>query len=457
MKKLFNPLASRRSFAKLLSIPMQVRLEQLEERRRVMFPKSSVFAVIALAAFVSLGALLFPQVVQAQCLFDCPNVGSDPSLEPWINSPQALDIAYCFDRDCVLNLKNGKHPIFSGNSIPTPEVSHTPSPPFFTGSGSPSRVFSCPGTSDVTISGTVVALLRNPTTGNFNPGSAAQARLNIIIKGVKCSVDSGSTILSRVLTVNPETHMTEPRIKVFDGSSSITILAPTSSTPVSLSTPRGWTGCTNDKRTGILSADCPFPLGIVEFENGVLSTALPATDAFPTVGEVYRAVNSTRFVGIRDCKGDANSTDPSTIACPVGEILTGGKSEALFTFEGNWGGAANKKINPKSKINRFDIFTPLFGSILPNTVTASANNGPEVPAIFCHDIPSHNRERCFFSARDLLPNGCTEDEPVAILVRGKLNIGGPDFRFVSKDDPICNTKSFDLGDLFDDLFGLIRK
>ena len=48
-----------------------------------MFPKSSVFPVVALAAFVSLGALLLPQVVQAQeCLFDCPDLGSDPSFNP---------------------------------------------------------------------------------------------------------------------------------------------------------------------------------------------------------------------------------------------------------------------------------------------------------------------------------------------------------------------------------------
>ena len=34
-----------------------------------MFSKSSVFAVVALAAFVSLGALLFPHVGQAQDAF----------------------------------------------------------------------------------------------------------------------------------------------------------------------------------------------------------------------------------------------------------------------------------------------------------------------------------------------------------------------------------------------------
>ncbi len=63
MRNLFYRLSSSRSFAKLLSKPMHARLE---ERRRVMFAKSSVFAVVALAAFVSVGALLFPEVAQAR-------------------------------------------------------------------------------------------------------------------------------------------------------------------------------------------------------------------------------------------------------------------------------------------------------------------------------------------------------------------------------------------------------
>ena len=131
-----------------------------------------------------------------------------------------------------------------------------------------------------------------------------------------------------------------------------------------------------------------------------------------------------------------------TIARPGGEILTGGNAEALFTFDGNCLGAGTKTINPKSNTGPFDIITPLFGSILPNTVTASANNGPEVPTTGCNDMPSQSVERCSFPARTLLPDGCTENEPVDILVRGKLDIGvgGTDFRFVSKDNPICNSK-----------------
>src|SRR4030095_9190358 len=140
-----------------------------------MFSKSSVLAVVALAAFLSLGALLFPQVAQAQdCLFDCPDLGSDPSFNPWGNSPQALDIAYCLDRECVINLKDSKNQkIFPPNSIPTPHVTHQPD-------------FSCSpvgvGSGDVVISGTVTALLRDKK-GNLEPNSAAQAVLTIKVLG----------------------------------------------------------------------------------------------------------------------------------------------------------------------------------------------------------------------------------------------------------------------------------
>ena len=98
----------------------------------------TVLTVVAFAAFLSLGVLLFPQVVQADdCLFDCGDLGSYPSGNPWGNSPQALDIVYCFDRDCVLNLKDGSgNPIFTGNIIPTPHVKHDVTP----------NVTTCPAT-----------------------------------------------------------------------------------------------------------------------------------------------------------------------------------------------------------------------------------------------------------------------------------------------------------------------
>jgi hypothetical protein len=404
MKKLFYRLSSSRPFARLFSMHAR-----LDERMRVMFPKNSICAVVALAAFVSLGALLFPQVAQAQCVWDC-DLGSDPFFNPWGNSPQAPDIAYCIDRDCVLNLKDGKgNPIFTGNSIPTPQVSQGVEPNVTTINCTTSY------SGIVTISGNVVALLRD-SKGNLDPQSAANAVLNIIINGVKCSGSAGSIVLSRVVTAG--------QTNVFEPSSNIAIQAPI---------PNAWKqSCTN------LNQACVFPLGLEVFKTANdVAKHLPATSPFST-GETYRAEESTRFVGVRDCKGDANGL-PSTIKCSVGEILTGGDSQALFTFEGNWSGAGNKTINPKSGTGPFDIITPLFGSILPDTVTASANDGPEVPTTGCNDMPSQNTERCSFQAKDLLPNGCTPNEVVDILVRGKLDVGGTDFRFVSRDNPTCNT------------------
>src|SRR5437870_21256 len=113
MKKLFYGLSSRRSFAKLFSVHAQ-----LEAKRTVMFYRSSVFAIVALAAFISLGALLLPQVAQAQeCVWDC-DMGSDILDNPWGNSP-GYDIVYCFDQDCVKKLTDSSgNPLFTG-TIPT--------------------------------------------------------------------------------------------------------------------------------------------------------------------------------------------------------------------------------------------------------------------------------------------------------------------------------------------------
>jgi len=386
-----------------------------------MFSKSSVLTLVALAAFLSLGAVLLPQVVQAQCVWDC-DLGGGGSLPPWGNSPQSqLDIAYCLDRDCVANLKdkNGNL-IFPGNAIPVPLVQQD--------------TFSCPpagGTSGaVTISGNVVALLRD-NQGNLLPQSAAQASLSLTILNVQCSADplnTGKTILSRVVGVN------ELRTTVFGPSSSITILKPTSSTPLSLSTPIGWTGCPSNKKTGILTDNCPFPLGIVELTANQLQNEFPATPSFPTVGEVYRAVEQTRFVGVRDCKGDANSTDPNTIACSTG----GGESLALFTFPGNWAGATNHTINQNSGNTPFDIFAPNFlNAILDQAagITATADNGPQVPTTGCFIQANQQTVRCFFTAKDLLPNGCTKGLPVIVLVTG--NLTGQTVGFESHDNPTC--------------------
>jgi hypothetical protein len=336
-------------------------------------------------------------------------------------------IGYVFDRSGVLKI--------TGNSIsvPTPHVTQTPIPPFFDGSGAPVMSFVCPGTSDVEIggsmpplSGTVTAFLRDPA-GNLDPATEVQAILTIVIHGVTCSLSGNDQILSKVLDLNPNVAVGAPRTDVF-GASNIIIQPPF---------PTAWVavGCGSPTPT----TPCPFPLGIVEFKTKHdIQVALPATASFQA-GEVYRAVRSTKFVGVRDCKGATNSADPSTIVCPV-VVDGGGVAQGLFTFAGNWSGATNHTINPGSGTNPFDIdlSTQPSASILPNTVTASANNGPEVPNSGCNDMPSQSRERCFFSANALLPNGCPPNTNVNVLVRGRLDIGGAEFGFVSRDNPICS-------------------
>jgi len=181
----------------------------------------------------------------------------------------------------------------------------------------------------------------------------------------------------------------------------------------------------------------------VEFNNNnAIANALPPAGFFAQ-GEVFRAQESNRFVGIRDCKGNPNGL-PSTIKCSVGEILTGGDAQALFTFTGNWSGAEGHTINPNSGNNPFDmLLTPLdFNGIsfVENTVFASANNGPEVPTNGCNDQVNQNTERCFFTASALLPNGCKANTPVAVQVTGKLIriSDNAEFKFVSKDNPTCS-------------------
>jgi hypothetical protein len=409
MRNLFYRLSSSRSFAKLPSKPIHA---SLKERKRVMFSKSSVFAVVALAAFVSLGALLFPQVGQAQdgCIWDC-DLGSDENNDPWGNSPQSqLDIAYCIDRDCVVT---NFSPLIGSLPSATTEVRQDVT-----------QTCSDSTKVDVRIFGPVVAMLRDGT-GTLIAGSAAPAFLDITIKCV--TVGSGSSTLSRVVVPK------EPRTNVFAANSSITILTPTSLTP-SLSHPVGWTGCpTNNK--GILSGNCAFPLGIVEFNNNnAIENELPAAAPF-LQGEVFRAVESTRFVGVRNCKGDPNGGS-STIACSVG----GGQSLALLSLPGNWSGANAHTFNPKSGSNPYDIdisTLPPGISILPNTVLASANGGNPIFANRCSEIPSQNVERCFFNASDLNVV-CKTGDHVRLLVTGQLEDGR---KFNSTDSLLtCSTK-----------------
>jgi hypothetical protein len=406
-----------------------------------MFPKNSVFAVVALATFVSLGALLFPQVVQAQpeseCLWNCV-LGSDANNEPAENSPQ-FTIVYCFDQPCVASLG-----IFRG-VIPNANVQQCPSK--FDDRAKvekcltdfePPKAFECPA--NIMITGNVVAVLRD-RNGNLRPESAAEASLFMVVKGVDCGPGNPPSTLSRVVDGGEDPGA------VFARNSNLTILA--HSSQPSLASPNwGGTGCPTDKK-GILTANCSFPLGIDMSVEGL---------------EVYHGEGFGRVVSMRMCKGDANKPS-SSIACTVdGNPAVGGfTADAVFVFDGNWLGIGDKKFNPNLKTGAFVIITPLFDDIVltdpAHPVTASANGGTPIPAQFCHPIRHHETLLCFFSPRDLLPNGCTKGEPVNVLVGG--NVFSADARrevkFVSQDDPICNTKSFHLGDLFGDLLGLIRK
>jgi hypothetical protein len=385
----------------------------LEERRRVMFSKNSVLAIVALAAFVSLGALLLPQIGQAQeCIWDC-DLGSDFFNNPGENSP-GFSIVYCFDQPCVAGLG-----IFSG-TIPTASVKQDASA-------------DCPATGiTITISGNVVAALRD-SKGNILPESAAEALFNLVVKNVTCS--GPASILSRVVS------LTEPPDTVFAVNSSITILAAPilNSGNNNLSTPRGWLGCTNDNKTGVLLANCSFPLGVdVSKTEKELSAKFPAGGLF-LVKEVFHGHGLGRLVAMRMCKGDANSK-PSSIACTVGgEVAVGGfEADAVFNFAGNWSGAGSHTFNPGSGSNPFDIITPLFASIDVKTVTASANGGTPVSPTSCNPMPSQGLLRCFFIARALAPNGCSG--PVDLVVRGNVFSAEANrfVKFVSEDDPVCS-------------------
>jgi hypothetical protein len=181
----------------------------------------------------------------------------------------------------------------------------------------------------------------------------------------------------------------------------------------------------------------------VQFNNNnAIANALPPAGSFAT-GEVFHAEESNRFVGVRDCKGNANGL-PSTIACSNGEILTGGNSLALLSLTGNWSGATNHTFNPKSGSNPYDITTidptnpsgpPLI--VLPGTVVASANGGNPIFPTGCNNIPSQNVERCFFIAKDFNVV-CKTGDHVNLLVTGQLDDGR---KFESTDPTLtCSNK-----------------
>ena len=291
-----------------------------------MFPKSSVFAVVALAAFVSLGALVFPHVAHTQeCIWDC-DLGSDFNNLPAENSPN-FSIVYCFDQPCVAGLG------ISTGAIPNPSVKQNADPD------------TCNGTTTITIMGNVVAVLRD-SKGNLRPESAALATLLIGVNNVNCSVISGNSILSRIVSV------TESPGAVIAGNSNITILP-------SLNSPN-WsgTGCPTNK-AGILTANCSFPLGIdVSKTDKELSAKFPAVPGLFALKEVYHGNGLGRVVAMRMCKGDANKPS-SSIACTVGgDVAVGGfVADAVFNFDGNWSGAESHTFNPGSGSNPFDIIT----------------------------------------------------------------------------------------------------
>jgi hypothetical protein len=408
MKKLFYRFSKSRSFAKLFSLDAQG-----EDRKRVIFPTRLFFAVLALGAIVSLGAFVFPHVGHAQeCVWDC-DLGSDFFDNPGENSP-GFSIVYCFDQPCVAGLG-----IFSGD-IPTAKVTQTANK-------------SCPNTGiTITVTGNVVAVLKDKN-GNLQPDSAAEALFNVVVNNVTCSGTSPNSTLSRIVS------LTDSPGAVFGGASNITILA--HSSDPSLDSPN-WagTGCPTDK-TGILTANCSFPLGIdVSKTDKELSAKFPAVSGFFALKEVYHGNGLGRVVSMRMCKGDANKTS-SSIACTVGgDVAVGGfVADAVFNFDGNWSGAQSHTFNPNSGSNPYDIITPLFASIDATTVTASANGGTPVSPTGCNPMPSQGVLRCTFIARDLAPNGCTPG-PVNLVVRGNVFPAEANrfVKFVSEDDPVCS-------------------
>jgi len=388
-----------------------------------MFSKSSVFAVLALAAFACLGALLFPQVVQAQegCVWDC-DLGSDPFFNPWGNSPASqLDIAFCIDQGCVFqNLVPTLGPIPSSSTDVAIVVSdldplQTCTNPLSTPTGA---------YRNVTISGPVVAWLQNGSA--IVSGSPAQASLFIKIKCATLDGAPGSGTSTVTRAVVPK----ELRTNVFDSSSRIEISP--FSIPNSPSHPSGWTGCSNN---GVVTSTCAFPLGVVEFNNSTaIAKVLPAGPApLPYLaGEVFRADESTRFVGVRDCKGAADVTppaDPTTIECSSGsggnQVVStgGGQSLALLFFVGNWSGANAHTFNPTKGSNSYDIdlSTVPNAVVLQETVLASANGGSPIPPKNCSP-PGQNVQRCFFDARPLNVT-CQQGQHVTLLVTGELQDG----------------------------------
>jgi hypothetical protein len=386
-----------------------------------MFSKSSVFAVVALVAFVSLGVLLFPQVGQAQCIWDC-DLGCtlDPNTFQCVTntsgfSPGDFSIDFCFDSLCAKDLTDSNGNLIFTGVIPAALVRQTLS-------GS-CTTLNAPTTTNVTIGGTVVVVLRNNKTQKILPQSAAEATLNLVVEGATLDCSSFN-IISKTTGVNI------PRTNVFAAASQIKILqTPQLNAGNSSLTAIGWggPGCPTNP-DGTLSGDCFFPLGTVEFTNGTLSKDLPATGTLLTdfsLGEVYRAVGSgasPHFVGARVCKGAANS-GPSTIGCSTGGFI----ANAVWGFAASW----VSNFNPGSANSQVDIISAdFFTDIVASTVSArlvDSNESPTSPEAFatsCFLHASNSALRCNFNARDFGLTSCPSPIPpstipvVDVQVRG---------------------------------------
>src|SRR5262245_61616830 len=218
-------------------------------RGRAMFSKSSVFTVVALVAFVSLGALLLPQVAQAQGWCCGADLGSDPLDSSVTNSPGDFSVLYCLDQPCLANLGV----TFPSSPLPYALVQQT--------QGS-----SCGA---VTISGTVIAVLKNNKTGVIAQDSAAEADFFVKVLSPQCDTIN-STTLSRVIGVGEDPANVFSRVSTAPASR-ITILgtpANINNQNQSLNLPaKGWggPGCLTDPTTGQLTGPCSFPLGMVQF------------------------------------------------------------------------------------------------------------------------------------------------------------------------------------------------
>lgn len=384
-----------------------------------MFPKSSVFAVVAFVAFMALGALLFPQVAEAQeCIWDC-DLGSDPFNNPGENSPD-FSIVYCFDQPCIVTL-NTAFNIFT--SIPTASVSQSVNPPGLICDGSTLN--------SITISGNVVAVAKK--NGVPDPNSAAEALFNIVANKVICNPDLNNNLTATISVGDgPGT--------VIGGSINILNNPILNAGHSELTKPFGWPGCTNDKQTGDLGS-CIYPLG--NNQSNTLTQLLATWPLIPQLFQekvLYSATALGRAASMRMCKGPANKS-VSFVDCKVGQAsaVGGFVADVMFNVDVGWAGAGDKFFNPVSNTGVTDVITPLFADIVIDTVTCSANGGTPKPAGSCSTMPSKNALRCDCPARDLLPSGCTNGEPVNLVVRGNVFSADAnrDVKFIGEDNPVC--------------------